>query len=114
GTLSRRTLIPPISVVSAAGIAATLLVVADLAGAEVRNLGSLYSFGVLLTFTAAQVAVLRLRFRQPDLPRPFRVPLNVTIRGRPVPIAALIGVPCTFAIWIAALGTHTAARIGGP
>src|SRR5205823_2847486 len=51
---------------------------------------------------------------QPDLPRPFLVPLNVTIRGRPLPIAALIGAPLTFAIWIAALATHTAARYGGP
>ena len=51
-------------------------------GREVRFLASLYSFGVLLTFTAAQVAVVRLRFREPDLERPFRAPGNVRIRGR--------------------------------
>src|SRR5207245_3692390 len=114
GKLSRRTLIPPVSILSAGAIAAALLAIAAGVGKEVRFLGGLYSFGVLLTFTAAQLAVIRLRFREPDLPRPFRVPGNVSIRGRPVPIAALIGVPLTFAIWIASLSTHQAARIGGP
>ena len=31
-----------------------------------------------------------------------------------MPVAPLIGIPLTFAIWISALGTHTAARVGGP
>ena len=114
GRLSRRSLIPPISILSAAAISTALLLIAHAIGREVRFLASLYSFGVLLTFTAAQLAVVRLRFREPDLERPFFVPVNVRIRGRPVPVAPLIGIPLTFAIWISALGTHTAARIGGP
>ncbi len=36
------------------------------------------------------------------------------IRGTAVPVAALVGAPLTFAIWIAALLTHDAARIAGP
>jgi APA family basic amino acid/polyamine antiporter len=80
----------------------------------VRSLASLYSFGVLIAFTAAQVAVIKLRFSEPELERPFRVPGNVRIRGRDVPIAALVGAPLTFSIWIAALATHDAARIAGP
>jgi basic amino acid/polyamine antiporter, APA family len=114
GVLSRRSRIPPPTIVSAAAIAIALIVVADVIGQPVRSLASLYSFGVLLTFTAAQVAVIKLRFREPDLPRPFRAPVNVKIRGREVPLAALVGAPLTFAIWIAALATHDAARIGGP
>ena len=51
------------------------------AGEPVRFLTSLYSFGVLIAFTAAQVAVVRLRFTEPELERPFRVPGNVRIRG---------------------------------
>jgi amino acid transporter len=41
-------------------------------GDDVEFLASLYSFGVLLAFAAAQLAVIRLRFTEPDLPRPFR------------------------------------------
>jgi len=112
--LSRRTLISPASIVTAAGIACGLLVIAKIAGGPVRFLASLYSFGVLIAFTAAQLAVVRLRFTEPGLERPFRVPGNVRIRGTEVPVAALVGAPLTFAIWIAALATHGAARVAGP
>ncbi len=77
-------------------------------------LASLFSFGVLLAFTAAQLAVIRLRFSEPDLPRPYRAPANVRIRGVEVPLPAIVGSVATFAIWIAALSTHAGARYGGP
>jgi APA family basic amino acid/polyamine antiporter len=114
GRLNQRTLIAPISIASGATIAVIILVAASFAGREVRFLASLYSFGALLAFTAAQLAVIWLRFSEPDLRRPFRVPGNVRIRGVPVPLAALVGVPLTFALWIAALATHDAARVAGP
>jgi APA family basic amino acid/polyamine antiporter len=100
--------------VSGAVIAAALLVIADSVGREVTFLASLYSFGALIAFTAAQLAVIRLRFKEPDLARPYHVPVNLRIRGVPVPLAPLIGAPLTFALWIAALYTHDAARIAGP
>jgi APA family basic amino acid/polyamine antiporter len=114
GRLNKRTLIAPVSLVSGAVIACTLLLVASLAGREVRVLAGLYSFGALIAFTAAQLAVIRLRFTEPELKRPFRVPGNVRIRGAFVPVAALVGAPLTFALWVAALATHGAARIAGP
>jgi basic amino acid/polyamine antiporter, APA family len=113
--LNRRTLLPPVAIVSTAAVSCAFLVATVVvADREVRSLASLYSFGVLLTFTSAQVAVVRLRFTQPELPRPFRVPGNITVRGTPIPVAALVGAPLTLAIWIAALATHPAARIVGP
>jgi basic amino acid/polyamine antiporter, APA family len=115
GTLNRRTLISPAAIVSAALIASALLVIGHFIPTEaVRFLAGLFSFGVLLAFTAAQVAVIRLRFTEPQLERPFRAPFEVRIRGAAVPAAALIGAPLTFAIWIASLATHDATRIAGP
>jgi len=115
GTLNRRTLIAPPAIVSSAVIASALLVIGHFIPTEaVRFLAGLFSFGVLLAFTAAQLAVIKLRFSEPALARPFRVPLNVSIRGVPVPIPALVGAPITFAIWIAAMATHDATRIAGP
>ncbi|MBA3365456.1 MAG: universal stress protein [Actinobacteria bacterium] len=114
GVLNRRTLIAPVSIVSAAAISCALLVLTAPLEREVRFLASLYSFGVLIAFTAAQVAVIRLRFTEPALARPFRVPVNVRIRGTRVPLAALLGAPLTFAIWVSALATHGASRIAGP
>jgi APA family basic amino acid/polyamine antiporter len=115
GTLRRRTLISPAAIVGSALIASTLLVIGHFIPTEaVRFLAGLFSFGVLLAFTAAQLAVIKLRFSEPDLPRPFRVPLNVRIRGADVPLPALVGLPLTFAIWIVTMATHDATRIAGP
>ncbi len=115
GTLNRRTLLPPVAIVSAALIASTLLVIGHFIPTEaVRFLAGLFSFGVLLAFTAAQLAVIKLRFSEPELERPFRVPLNVRIRGVDVPLPALVGAPLTFAIWVMTMATHEATRIAGP
>jgi basic amino acid/polyamine antiporter, APA family len=115
GTLNRRTLISPAAIVSSALIAAALLVISEfIPTGAVRFLAGLFSFGVLLAFSAAQLAVIKLRFSEPDLQRPFRVPFNVRIRGVPVPVAALVGLPLTLAIWFAAMLTHETTRIAGP
>ena len=37
-------------------------------------LGSVYSFGALLSFTMAHLAVIRLRMTKPDFPRPYKGP----------------------------------------
>jgi APA family basic amino acid/polyamine antiporter len=115
GTLNRRTLISPAAIVCSALIASTLLVIGHFIPTEaVRFLAGLFSFGVLLAFTAAQLAVIRLRFTEPELERPYRAPGNVRIRGVDVPIAALVGTPLTFAIWVVTMATHDATRIAGP
>jgi APA family basic amino acid/polyamine antiporter len=67
-------------------------------------LASLYSFGVLLAFAAAQLAVIRLRFTEPDLERPFRAPIA----------APLFGAPLAILFWIVAMVTHPGARYAGP
>jgi APA family basic amino acid/polyamine antiporter len=114
GALSRRSLIPSATIVSTALLSSAVLLLGWMAGTEVRFLASLYSFGILIAFTAAQIAVVRLRFSEPQLERPFRVPVNVRIRGVPVPIAALVGAPATAAILVAVLWTHPAPRYVGP
>ncbi len=40
-------------------------------------LGNLYSFGAMLSFTIAHVAVVALRIKDPDRERPYRMPWNV-------------------------------------
>src|SRR3954451_17774353 len=44
---------------------------------EAKLLGSVYSFGALLSFTMAHFSVIRLRFTKPDFPRPYKGPGNV-------------------------------------
>src|SRR5437763_2634129 len=110
GWLSARSLVSPQSIVAAAGISIALLAGTASLGHPVFFLASLFSFGVLLAFTATQIAVVKLRFTEPERRRPYRVPLTV---GR-LPIPSVIGAVLTFAIWIDALATHKGARYGGP
>lgn len=97
-----------------AALAAGLLIAAAVAGQGVEFLASLYSFGVLVALTAAQVAVVALRVRDPGLDRPYRVPMNVRIRGVPIPVPAVVGALLTASLWIAGLATHSAIRVAGP
>jgi APA family basic amino acid/polyamine antiporter len=113
GRLHRRTLVAPASVVAAAAIAIALLIGTSFTRA-VPFLASLFSFGVLLAFTAAQLAVIRLRRVRPDMRRPFRVPLNVSVRGMELPIPAVFGALCTSGVFVIAMVTHPGARYGGP
>jgi basic amino acid/polyamine antiporter, APA family len=54
-------------------------------------LGSVYSFGALLSFTMAHAAVARLRAKRPDLERPYRGPGNLRIGDYDAPLFALVG-----------------------
>src|SRR5262249_14023496 len=99
--LSRRSLHSPETVLAAAGISLLLLLSTPFTTNPVGFLASLYSFGVLVAFTAAQLAVIRLRFTKPDLARPFRVPLSVRIRGADVPLPTILGAIATTAIFVA-------------
>jgi basic amino acid/polyamine antiporter, APA family len=54
-------------------------------------LGSVYSFGALLSFTMAHASVARLRATRPDLHRPYRGPGNVRIGTYDAPLFALVG-----------------------
>ncbi|HEY8582377.1 MAG TPA: universal stress protein [Capillimicrobium sp.] len=54
-------------------------------------LGNIYAFGAMLSFTIAHIAVIRLRGKAKDTPRPWRGPGNVTVRGYDVPLFAVVG-----------------------
>ena len=110
GMLRQRTLVAPQSIVAAAAIAIALLAGTAALAHPVLFLASLFSFGILLAFTAAQLAVIKLRFSEPARRRPYRVPFSV---GR-IPVPALVGAALTFVVWVDALATHVGARYAGP
>ncbi|HUB35294.1 MAG TPA: amino acid permease [Solirubrobacteraceae bacterium] len=80
---------------------------------ETKLLGNLYSFGAMLSFTTAHVAVIALRVREPDRERPYRLPWNVRIRGADIPMTAVLGGIGTFAAWCAVVALHGEARTIG-
>jgi basic amino acid/polyamine antiporter, APA family len=77
------------------------------------TLGNLYSFGALLSFTIAHIAVIALRVKDPERERPYRLPWNVRIRGASIPMTAVIGGIGTAAVWVVVVVTHPEARTVG-
>ena len=115
GRLERRSLVSREALVATGAVAIAIVIVTGIFGKDdPAFLASAYSFGVLFAFTAAQLAVIRLRRKEPDLERPFRAKPEIMIRGVLVPLPALIGAPLTFAVWVLALITHPGARYAGP
>jgi APA family basic amino acid/polyamine antiporter len=84
-----------------------------IAFANINVLGNLYSFGAMLSFTTAHAAIVALRIKDPDRERPYRMPGNVRVRGRLIPITAVIGGIGTFAAWIAVVALHPEAKYVG-
>lgn len=77
------------------------------------DLGALYVFGSLLCFALAHLSIIGLRVKKPDLPRPFKLTLNLKIKGRELPATALLGFAMTFIIWIIMLITQPYGRWAG-
>jgi APA family basic amino acid/polyamine antiporter len=80
---------------------------------ETDFLGNLYSFGAMLSFTIAHVAIVALRLKDPLRDRPYRAPWNVRIRGKPVPMTAVVGALGTGLAFISVVILHKEARIVG-
>lgn len=54
-------------------------------------LGELYAFGALTAYTITNISAIKLRFSEPNLIRPFKIPLNVRIFGREVSLISIVG-----------------------
>ena len=109
GKLGRRWRTPHVAIVAGAGIAFALVVPAD-----VIFLGGLFAFGATIAFTIAHLSVVRLRMMEPDMERPFRVPLSVRFRGAEIPLPSLAAALLTIVAWISVVAYHDEARwIGG-
>jgi APA family basic amino acid/polyamine antiporter len=77
------------------------------------QLGGLYAFGSMLSFSMAHAAIIGLRIRQPDLERPFKLKPNLRLFKRDIPISAVLGFIGTFAIWIIILVLQSTSRFIG-
>ncbi len=67
---------------------------------ETDLLATMYSFGAMLSFTVAHVAVIRLRQTEPGKERPWKPPGSVRAFGFSVPMTAVLGGFGTGAAWV--------------
>jgi APA family basic amino acid/polyamine antiporter len=80
---------------------------------QAEFLGNLYAFGAMLSFTFAHAAVVRLRVREPDRPRPYRGPGTVRVAGRDLPLFALAGGLGTALAFVTVTVLHTEVALVG-
>src|SRR6478672_2748637 len=80
---------------------------------DVFVLGEAYAFGVIWSFAFNAVSVLILRYKRPDAPRPWRVPLNLKFGTFELPLG-LVGIAVVLAACaVVNLFTKEVATIAG-
>ncbi len=87
--------------------------VVALSKARLSFLADLYNFGAQIAFFFTQLSLILLRIRKPDMIRPFKVPLNVRIKGKLIPIPAVLGAIASFAVWTLVVITKPEGRYMG-
>jgi basic amino acid/polyamine antiporter, APA family len=73
---------------------------------ETDFLATMYSFGAMLSFTIAHVAVIQLRRRHAEVERHWKPPLNIRAFGAELPLSAVLGGLGTFAAWIVVMALN--------
>ena len=80
---------------------------------QVDFLGTMYSFGAMLSFTIAHLSVVVLRVRRPDDELVFRGRPNLRVRGIEWPLFALLGGAATGIAWLVVVVQTPSTRIAG-
>ena len=106
--VSSRARVPANAIIFFSVIAGALI-----ATGQITLLVDLYAFGAVLAYTAAHASIIALRVKEPNLHRPFKIPLNIRIRGRQIPVTSVIGGLATLTTWFIVVYTHEIGRIVG-
>jgi basic amino acid/polyamine antiporter, APA family len=109
GKLGHRHTTPYIAIGIAAILSFGLVVPGD-----IEFLAGVYAFGLLLAVSIAHLGVIRLRVSDPDRERPYRIPLDVTVRGHRLPAPAIVAAVITLLAWASVIALHDGALyVGG-
>jgi len=87
------------------------IVIVVLSQGRMLFLADLYNFGAQIAFFSAHMSLLVLRWKKPNLQRPYKAPFNIPLgKGRSWPLTALIGAVVTFAVWLVVIFTKPEGR----
>ncbi len=75
------------------GLVAALLVLPGIipGGKEIEFMSAVYSLAATFAFCSAHLSVMRLRFIEPALHRPYRMPWNIKFGRDSIPVLSLVG-----------------------
>jgi APA family basic amino acid/polyamine antiporter len=99
----------PFVLIGLAAIAAAALVIPG----DLDFLFGIFAFGAMLAFTIAHLSICVLRYREPDRPRPYRIPGGIRWRGGVLPVPAVLGTVLSGAGWVTVVVFHAGARYLG-
>ncbi|HEX5610661.1 MAG TPA: amino acid permease [Solirubrobacterales bacterium] len=105
GKLEKRQATPYVAIVICGLIALGLVIPTN-----VKLLAGIYAFGATLAITIAHLSIIRLRVRDPDRPRPFRIPLNLRWGAAELPLPAIVAALVSFLAFLSVLAFHSTAR----
>jgi len=108
GRLHPRRSTPYVLITIAALVAIALVVPLDL-----DFLVGIFAFGALIGLTIAHLSIVVLRFREPNRPRPYKMPGNVRLPAGELPLPAVAGVLLGVLAWAGVVATHAGARYAG-
>jgi basic amino acid/polyamine antiporter, APA family len=109
---------PVIALAVFCSVAIIELVVAALTPNTLQSLAEMYAFSAAVNYLLVFVALLRLRFVDPDTPRSFKVPWNVPVHRHgesfQVPIVGVLGMLSLVAVLVMVILTNPIGRTAGP
>jgi basic amino acid/polyamine antiporter, APA family len=100
---------PWLSLIIFAGLVSILVLLPG----QTRFLGTMYSFGAMLSFTVAHAAIVQLRRRYPEEELAFRARPNLRVRGVDWPLFAVFGGIATGLAWLVVVVQSPGTRYAG-
>ena len=105
GKLERRQATPYVAITICGLIAFGLILPTN-----IKLLAGIYAFGATLAITIAHLSIIRLRVREPDRKRPFRIPWNMAWGKAEIPIPAMLAALVSGLAFVSVLAYHSTAR----
>ncbi|HWN73146.1 MAG TPA: universal stress protein [Solirubrobacterales bacterium] len=105
GKLDKRNATPYVAIVLSGVIAIGLVIPTN-----VKLLASIYAFGATLAITIAHLSIIRLRVKDPDRRRPFRIPMGVAWGPAELPLPAIFAAIVSALAFLSVLAYHSTAR----
>ena len=105
GKLERRTATPYVAITICGLIALGLVIPTN-----VKLLAGIYAFGATLAITVAHLSIIRLRVKDPDRRRPFRIPWGMRWGPAQLPLPAMLAAALSGLAFLSVLAFHSTAR----
>ena len=99
----------PVVIIGLGALLALLLLLT----ADLEFLLGISAFGATVAFTLVCLSVCRLRWREPDRDRTYRIPLNVRVGRAELPVPAALGAAISAGAFLSVVVLHTGARWWG-